>query len=133
MTGGALEVLPADFQPNGAATAECIREVERALGISLPDDYRDVLKTVNGGEGAVGEQSYLILWAAEELVEHNRGYKPDPHYAPDLTFIGTDGGNEVFAIRAGDGQYVAAPLIGMSEDAVKDLGATFTEFVQRFP
>lgn len=52
---------------------------------------------------------------------------------PDLVFIGTDGGNEVFAIRAGDGHYVAATLIGMSPEAVKDCGVTFTDFVRSFP
>lgn len=133
MTDEALYGLPADFQPNGSAAAERIHEAERELGIRLPDEYRDLLWRTNGGEGPIGAQSYLILWRAEELVEHNRGYKPDARYAPDLAFIGTDGGNEVFAIRAGDGHYVAAPLIGMSPEAVKDCGATFADFVRSFP
>jgi len=100
------------------------------MDVSFPDDYRQVLRTVNGGEGPVGEESYLILWPAQDLVEHNRGYKLDAQYASDLTFIGTDGGNEVFAIRSSDGHYVAAPLIGMAEEAIKDLGGTFVEFVK---
>lgn len=133
MTDQTFDGLPPGFQPNGAAPREGIDEVERELGIRLPDEYRDLLRRVNGGEGPIGAQSYLILWRAEELVEHNRGYRPDARYAPDLVFIGTDGGNEVFAIRAGDGHYVAAPLIGMSPEAVKDCGVTFTDFVRSFP
>lgn len=133
MTDQTFDGLPPGFQPNGAAPREGIDEVERELSIRLPDEYRDLLRRVNGGEGPIGAQSYLILWRAEELVEHNRGYRPDARYAPDLVCIGTDGGNEVFAIRAGDGHYVAAPLIGVSPEAVKDCGATFTDFVRSFP
>lgn len=128
-----LEMLPPEFEPRGPASAEHIEEAERELRVTLPEDYRTFLTTANGGEGPMGGQSYVILWPVEELVEHNRGYKPDPDYAPGLTLIGTDGGNEVFAVRSGDGHYVAAPLIGMSDGAIKDLGATFAEFVQTLP
>ena len=86
----------------------------------------------NGGEGPIGDQSYLILWRANELAEHNHGYKVDSDYAPDLLVIGTDGGNELFAIRPNDGSFVAAPAIGMSADAVQTRGATLQEFWASF-
>lgn len=125
-------ILP-EFRPNGTSSYERVEKLEEQLAVELPDDYKALLLRANGGEGYVGQESYLILWPVEEIVEHNRGYKPDPQYAPDLTFIGTDGGNEVFAIRAGDGRFVAAPLIGMSPDAVIDMGRTLEEFLRSFP
>ena len=75
----------------------------------------------------------MILWAAAQLVEHNRGYKLDPEYASNLTLIGTDGGNEVFAIRTEDGAFISAPFIGMSADVVQARGTTLHEFLASFP
>jgi hypothetical protein len=132
MTDDALGRLPAGFRSNGNASPERIQQVEEELSVALPNDYKAMLRAADGGEGPVGQESYMILWPAEDLVEGNRGYKPDPHYAPDLTFIGTDGGNEVFAIRGSDEHFVAAPLIGMSPEAVNDRGATFEDFLRSF-
>lgn len=133
MTDEGLSRVLTGFRPNGVASPERVQEVEAELGVELPDDYKAMLRAADGGEGPVGQESYVILWPVEDVVEHNRGYKPDPNYAPDLTFIGTDGGNEVFAIRSSDGHFVAAPLIGMSPEAVDDRGATLEEFLRSFP
>lgn len=130
MTGAQF---PDDFVLNPPATAEEIAAAERSLDVTLPDEYRDFLSQASGGEGPLGEESYLILWPANELAEYDRGYKVDPDYAPDLLLIGTDGGNEVFAIRAADGSFVAAPLIGMSADAVRPRGSNLSEFLASFP
>jgi len=110
-----------------------VAEAERALETELPESYRAFLLSANGGEGPIGDESYLILWPAEELVQHNEGYKADRDYAPDLVFIGTDGGNEVFAFRRADGAFVSAPLIGMAPERVHVRGAEFQEFLESFP
>jgi SMI1 / KNR4 family (SUKH-1) len=102
------------------------------LGTRLPESYSAFLRGANGGEGPIGEESYLILWPVDELPQHNRSYKPDREYAADLVFIGTDGGNEVFAFRRIDGTFVSAPLIGMAPDEVQVRGATFQEFLESF-
>jgi hypothetical protein len=125
--------FPEGFRLNPPATAEEIAEAEEALNGAFPNEYRDFLRRASGGEGPLGDESYLILWSAAELAEHNKGYKVDPEYAPDLVLIGTDGGNEVFAIRPADGAFVAAPLIGMSPEAVRKRGSTMQEFVTSFP
>jgi len=133
LSNDALARILPEFRTNGASSYERVQKAEEQLAVDLPSDYKAMLRQANGGEGPVGHESYLILWPVEEIVEHNRGYKPDPLYAPGLTFIGTDGGNEVFAIRAGDGHFVAAPLIGMNPDAVTDRGRTLGEFLRSFP
>lgn len=125
--------FPDGFQLNPPATADEIAASEEELHVALPSAYREFLASASGGEGPIGDESYLILWPATGLAERNRGYKVDPEYAPDLLLIGTDGGNEVFAIRAGDGSFVAAPLIGMSPDAVRTRGSTLQEFLASFP
>ena len=133
MTPSPITWFPEEFQLNPPATADEIAAAEDALDMAIPASYREFLTNASGGEGPIGEESYVILWPASELAEHNRGYKVDPEYAPDLLLIGTDGGNEVFAIRAGDGSFVSAPLIGMSPDAVDSRGATLQEFLNSFP
>lgn len=115
------------------AHLDTIREAERSLGARFPQDYVDFLSRANGGEGPVGDESYVILWPAERLVRRNRGYKVGDAYAPGLVFIGSDGGNEAFAIRESDGWYVCAPFIGMSDDAVEPLGATLAELLANLP
>lgn len=125
--------LLAKFEANEGASLAKIREVEDELAITLSPDYVEFLQQANGGEGSVGAESYVVLWPVEELVERNQGYSVDAEYAPDLTFIGTDGGNEVFAIRRPDRHYVQAPLIGMASNVVDDMGATFEEFLRALP
>jgi hypothetical protein len=110
-----------------------VMEAARALGAEFPASYRDFLGTANGGEGRLGRESYLILWPVDELVQRNEAYKPDRDYAPDLVLIGTDGGNEVFAVRRSDGNFVAAPLIGMAEGEIRARGTNFQEFLESFP
>jgi hypothetical protein len=41
---------------------ERVNEIMRGLEFSLPDDYVDFMKEYNGGEGPVGENSWLYLF-----------------------------------------------------------------------
>jgi len=124
--------LLAEFQANQGAPLVSIRNVEAQLAVAFPAEYVEFLQQANGGEGPVGAESYVILWPVDELVERNEVYKVDDEYAPGLTFIGTDGGNEVFAIRRTDNHFVRAPLIGMAPDVVDDTGSTLEEFLRSF-
>lgn len=128
-----MSEFPKDFRLNRPATAEAITSVADELGVPIPTGYCDFLLTASGGEGPIGAESFLILWPVAELVERNRGYRVDPEYARDLLLIGTDGGNEVLAIRVGDGHYVSGPLIGMSPDSIEPKGATLQAFLASFP
>ena len=55
------------FNGNSPATYESISNFEKQLKCQLPSDYIAFLKSQNGGEGFIGNESYLILWAVEEL------------------------------------------------------------------
>jgi SMI1 / KNR4 family (SUKH-1) len=128
----AVAKLLHDFECREPARASDVAEAERAVATQFPESYRAFLRSANGGAGLIGEESYLILWPADELPGHNEGYKPDADYAADLVFIGTDGGNEVFAFRPADGAFVSAPLIGMAPEEVQVRGASFQEFLESF-
>lgn len=125
--------FPDDFLFNPPASAGDILDAEKALHVSFPEDYRQLLAEASGGEGPVGSESFLRLWPVHELAQFNEDYKLDVDYAPDLVFIGTDGGNEVYAYRPRDASYVSAPFIGMSPDEVQVRGPSFTDFLESFP
>ncbi len=110
--------LTAFHMPN-PGSAQAVLEAEAALGLELPEDYRNFLRTYDGGEGFVGEH-YLVLWSATELKLYNTDYG-FPEFAPGLIGFGGDGGGEAFAFDTRTRPYpvVIVPLIGMSvEDAV---------------
>ena len=60
-------------RPPGA-TEEAIENLVASAGVQLPTDYLDFLRFANGGEGDLGIQPwYFQVWAAEEVIENNRG------------------------------------------------------------
>lgn len=133
MIDGVIRELMRDFEFNSGASPHQIRGAEEQLAVRLSAEYVDLVRWTNGGEGCVGRESYLVLWPVEELLERNEGYKVDGEYARGLTLIGTDGGNEAFAVRSSDDHFVSAPLIGMSPDMVVDMGHTLREFLESLP
>lgn len=76
-----------------------------------------MLKT-NGGEGTIGEDSYLRLWKIEEIIESNKGYSVE-EFAPGLIIIGSDGGGTAygFDFRSEKPILVAVDFIGLYNDS----------------
>lgn len=93
-------------------------------------DYADVLARYNGLEGFVGSEQYLQLWKAEDIVGLNAAYHVED-LVPGVNLIGTDGGDTGYGIQSATRHYVSVPLVGMSRNAVRDVGASFEEFLER--
>lgn len=98
-------------------------------GLSL-GDYGEVLTRYNGLEGFVGSDQYLQLWKAEDIVGLNAAYHVED-FVPGINLIGTDGGDTGYGIEAATKYYVSVPLVGMSRKAVRDVGASFEEFLEK--
>ena len=98
-------------------------------GLSL-GDYADVLAKHNGLEGLVGSEKYLQLWRAEDIVGLNAAYHVQD-FAPGIDLIGTDGGDTGYGIETVTKRYVSVPLVGMSRNAVREIGANFEEFLEK--
>lgn len=113
----------------GGAPESAIADAEDQLRWTLPKDYREFLIRANGGEGFVGE-SYVILWATEELAQFNKEYQVD-EYAPGLTLFGSDGGGEGFAFdrRSGVATVVQVPFIGMALEYARPVADSFDQFL----
>ena len=84
-----------NFTFNSPIPKKGIEEVEKELKIKFPPGYVDFMLKTNGGEGTIGEESYLKLWKVEVLLESNEGYLVS-EFAPGLLIIGSDGGGTAY-------------------------------------
>jgi hypothetical protein len=101
--------LLADLTPRERATEEAIAAVSRQWP-ELPDDYFALVRLHNGGSGSLCE-SWLRLYAIEDLVEENEACAELDHLA-DLVTVGSDGGGAVFGFDRSTATWVEAPMIG---------------------
>ena len=86
--------------------------------------------TSNGGEGWVGENSYLSLWKIDEIVSLNEAYEVS-EFAPGLILFGSDGGLNAYAFDSrNESNIVEVPFIGMDLMEVKNCGRNFVEFLK---
>jgi hypothetical protein len=116
------------FEFNAPASENQIAEFERNERLSLPQCYRDFLKTGNGGEGAVGEYGYACFWKIEDIAGLNFAYHVQ-EYLPGYLVIGSDGGGEAFAIKRDEGCFFQVPFVGLSGDDCIFMGNVFGEFL----
>lgn len=118
------------FKGNPAASAEAIEAFEEATGLTLPADYKEFLRRMNGGEGFIGKESYLILWKVEELEKFNREYEVGD-YCDGLLLFGSSGGGEAYGFDTRQTQYpvVQVPFVGMDHSLVENVGRSFDEFL----
>ncbi len=108
------------------------RAIEVELGTSLPEEYKQLLQFTNGGEGSIGDGAYLILWAAEELMDLNRAYEVADYANGQLVF-GSNGGGEAFGfdMRAPSWPIVPIPWIVLSWEAALLTGNSILDFLER--
>ena len=64
--------------------------IEKINDVVLPNDYIELMKKHNGGEGDIGE-TWLILYPLEELQEINDDYEIE-EILPGHIIIGSNGG-----------------------------------------
>jgi hypothetical protein len=121
----------AHFNGNGPATCEGVEACEKQLNCQLPGDYVAFLKGQNGGEGFIGNDAYLILWAVDELELFSREYEVGS-YCPELLLIGSNGGGEAFAFdkRYAPWGVVQVPFVGMDYSLCVVIGCSFSEFIK---
>ncbi len=117
-----------DLRPPSSVVA--IDKFERNANFKLPDDYIEFLRFTNGGEGFIGEQSYIMLWPIQDMIELNKSYKVN-EYASGLFLFGSNGGGEAYAfdISSKHMNIVQVPFVGMDLSLVQSISSTFNGFV----
>jgi hypothetical protein len=108
-------------------THSAIEAAEIFFNTKFPNDYKDFLQLTNGFESET-EDSYLVLWSAEELVELNQAYNVK-EFVSDIILIGSDGAEDAFAFDTTNMTIVKLPFIGMGHIANEKLSDTFRDFL----
>jgi hypothetical protein len=113
------------------ATEEAIAAFEKTSGKQLCADYREFLKVVNGGEGFIRKNAYVILWGVDELASMNKAYEVED-YAPGLLIFGSDGGGEAYGFDTRSPQWaiVEMPFVGMAWSLAEPIAASFRGFLE---
>ncbi|MDA8146762.1 MAG: hypothetical protein M0Z27_11975, partial [Thermaerobacter sp.] len=85
----------------------------------------------NGGEGMIGDNSYLVIWPAEQIIQLNEAYSVN-EFTPGLVYFGSDGGGMAYAFDTKDDRtrIVELPFESIHAEDAKFCGQTFTEFLQ---
>lgn len=111
------------------APAEALEELQRRLGVRLPEDYLAFLRASDGAEGPIGESSYVMLDGVDELLLENEGMKAIQR---GFFIFGSNGGEEAYAfeLRSGAMRVVETPydVMGLDEPTVR--AQSFTEFLR---
>jgi hypothetical protein len=86
------------FYEDGVST-ELIEQIHEQLDFILPQDYLNLMREFNGGEGPIGENSWLTLYRFEELVEVNKDYSLLMEQIPDYFLFGKDAADTGYAFH----------------------------------
>ena len=119
----------ADSIFNPPATQNQITEVESALGLTFPQDYKHFLLVTNGFEGEVGD-TVTIFEPVENILQATKDSCAE--FFPWAIFIGSNGNLEMFVIdkRSSPFQFGLLPYISDDNDFMP-LGTSFEQFLGR--
>jgi hypothetical protein len=128
-----LEILLTkyNFQKKASESRKNVQSIEDYFGFKLPEDYIFFLEKYSAFEDFVNVE-YVKLWAAEELIETNKGYEIQK-YMPNTIGIGSNGSGEIIAIEFDETESYEIVLAPIDLDAEYNIniGKDFTEFLNR--
>ncbi|MCE3229492.1 MAG: hypothetical protein K0S32_4043 [Bacteroidetes bacterium] len=106
-----------------------IKDIEKAAGFSLPEDYKKFLLGFKAFEGPVGEE-YFSLLPIEKLIKNNKDYTIFENL-PDTLAIGSNMGGEFIAIEKVKKKIriVISPYIDLDKKCHIEIGSSFTDFL----
>ena len=121
-----LKAIFKDFEFTGASDIT----VTEMNGTALPSDYLKFVSENGGGEGSLGEEGYLQLWAFDELAEQNEFYEVR-EVLPHCALIGTDLSGSLFGVTE-RGEYFSVPNdMGIDAEEIEILSDSFEEFMEK--
>jgi hypothetical protein len=125
------EKLFADFKGNPPDSPALIAQSQAKLSFQLPADYVQFLRQMNGGEGPLGENAYVVLSRVEQLGGMNAACEV-AEFAPELFLFGSNGAGEAFAYdtRFSPHRIIAIPLITLDLCDAVMMAANFRSFLE---
>jgi hypothetical protein len=126
-----LAYLLTDLKKVDSLPEEHFWEIVESFDFRLPPAYVEVMKEFNGGEGRVGQESWLHLYPIDELKQINQAHHVLMADIPDYFLIGTDGGDTGYAFHKTNGTFHSFGLISdFTTDPIELLGDDFIQFLQ---
>src|SRR5258707_10646899 len=103
-----LKKTTSKMQTTDGATEQSLRGLSSHFGVELPTEYIEFMTLTNGAAGPIGENSFLQVWPAEEVIKLNRDldYITDEH--PEWLFFAGNGGGTWYAF---DTRYHPQPVV----------------------
>ena len=128
----AVANLLREFDLHPPARIDAVAEAERGLGTEFPESYRALLASADGGEGPIGDESYLILWPVEESSNTTRATRLTATTRPISYLSGRTAATRSSRSAEPTGPSSPPLWIGMAPEEVHLRGSNFQEFLESF-
>jgi len=116
---------------NDGASEYLINQVQKDLDFILPPDYISIIKEFNGGEGEIGNNSWLFLFPIEELLEVNQDYVLLMEQIPDYFLFGKDAADTGYAFhKVVKSIHSFGLMSNFDTDPIEFCGNSFFDFVK---
>ena len=117
-------------EPKGVSD-ETITKIESEVEFKFPKSYLEVMKQFNGGEGNIGNNSWLLLFPLEILKEVNEDYETLMTDIPDYFLFGKDAADTGYAFHKSNKTIHSFGLMSdFKTDPIEFCGNSFAEFVE---
>jgi hypothetical protein len=113
------------------ASQSSLDNLREKAGFELPQDYLEFMKEFNGGEGEVGNNSWLCLFPIEDLIQTNEDYILLMQEIPDYFLFGKDAADTGFAFHKSNQTIHSFGLMSnFKTDKIESCGAKFKNFLE---
>ncbi|ANE49958.1 SMI1/KNR4 family protein [Flavisolibacter tropicus] len=125
-----------DHLLSGLEKDEPMQELEfegiiKSFEFRFPDSYIEVMKGFNGGEGEVGEDSWLCFFPITELRQVNIDYELLMSDIPDYFLFGKDAADTGYAFHKINSTFHSFGLMSnFDTDPIAFLGNDFVAFLE---
>jgi hypothetical protein len=110
---------------------ETFNNIVERFDFKLPETYVEVMKEFNGGEGEVGQDSWLLLFSIGELNQVNEDYSLLMSDIPEYFLFGKDAADTGYAFHKTYGTFHSFGLMSnFDTDPIELLGHDFIEFLE---
>lgn len=126
------------------APEELIEQLQKQLDFTLPKYYIRLMKEFNGGEGGIGDDSWLSLFPIDDLIQTNEDYHLYlMQYIPNYYLFGKDAADTGYAFHKQNetihsfglmSNFKRTNFIGsvndFKTDSIEFCGNNFIEFIE---
>jgi hypothetical protein len=127
-----IKRLLSGFVLREGAPQSAIDAMVAELGVSLPEEYLDLLRFTNGGEGCLGsdDASNIQFWSVEDIVTFNREYGIWEDH-PQLVVFGKNAAAGAFGFDTSQSPMPVIEADFIDNEYCEERGQDFLDFLRR--